>query len=117
LQLVVADAYLVTALTNQDHTSWFHFRFLEDPAIQSCLSAAIFFLHFRRTGIEFWLHLLNVFVFIGLFLASGIIYFNKVAEALKQAPGCYDELFQTFCTPFDIGFGILITLFLLLLLN
>ena len=114
MQLIVADAYLVTALMNQDHTSWFHFRFLEDAAIQACLSAAILSLHFRRTGIEFWLHLLNVFVFIGLFLASGIIYVNKVAEALKQAPGCYDERFQTFCTPFDIGFGILIILPLLI---
>ncbi|KAH8792774.1 hypothetical protein F5882DRAFT_487074 [Hyaloscypha sp. PMI_1271] len=114
LQLVVADAYLVTALMNQDHTSWFHFRFLEDPAIQSCLSAAILSLYFRRTGIEFWLHLLNVFVFIGLFLASSIIYFNKVAEALKQAPGCYDERFRNYCTPFNIGFGILIILFLLI---
>jgi hypothetical protein len=54
-------------------------------------------------------------MFTGLLFASGIIYLNKVAEALRQVPGCYDERFETFCTPFDIVFGILIVLPLLIL--
>jgi len=99
---------------NQDNTSWFHFRFLLDPAIQSCLSAAMLSLHFRRKGLEFGLHLLNVFVFTGLFVASGYVYLNKVAETLKQAPGCYDKQFETFCTPFDIVLGSIVVLALLI---
>jgi hypothetical protein len=99
-------------LINRDHTSWFHFRFLGDPAILSSLSAAMLSLQFRRTGIEFWLHLANILAFAGLFVASLIIYLHKITEALEQRPGCYDERFKTFCEPFDAVVGVIIVLLL-----
>ncbi|KAL5331775.1 hypothetical protein ACEPPN_001313 [Leptodophora sp. 'Broadleaf-Isolate-01'] len=111
-QLVATSAYLATALMNPE-TSWFHYRFLLDPAIQSCLAAGLLSLHFResrRTSIGFCLHILNMSVFTGLFVWSGYVYLNKVAQAMES--GCYDERFQTVCMPVDIILAVFVILLL-----